>query len=494
MSAGLVDPNHGTISCDFTDVGFDILPGMDVGVSYYEEEGNQVINAFQEPAPHMWIWLEDFGAPALGNNYMLRLYFNNDGWATATDVTISQEFVGMTYLGDTSPYTHTGTGAPGDPVIWQVGDLPNNHQGETRFDVFMRIDESSIFTSGDINTTMAYYQGDPWNMHFEWGMDGIGENDAQLNIGKWPWTWGPVPGYDFVYAINVCNYGSTSSSDVYITDTLPVTTTVVGWFAQQPGWVEVSQSAHELVVMHPTIPSSWCSEVYLTAHLDNSAWPGMRLYNDAEVWSATDTTPDDNLTHIEHQAANPEYNLHLDPNWVQGQFVPGGEVTFEINFNNWGNLPMPGTVLTATIPEGTTFLSAYSWDWGGGYDFPPTVIGDGFVRWDIGEFLNGYNKGVGVRLKIDDDTPVGTLLVVEYEISGDLLEYRYDDNTLVYNETVNDIGSNLRIDKHTGWWWNDWYSGTLHYGQLNYELEYSTLALRIGQSTSHRHLPSQHRI
>ena len=50
---------------------------------------------------------------------------------------------------------------------------------------------------------------------------------------------------------------------------------------------------------------------------------------------------------------------------------------------------------------------------------------------------------------------------MENVISGSELEIRYDDNTLVYTEMVNEYGPNLRVDKHTNWGWNDWYEGKI---------------------------------
>jgi uncharacterized repeat protein (TIGR01451 family) len=66
-------------------------------------------------------------------------------------------------------------------------------------------------------------------------------------------------------------------------------------------------------------------------------------------------------------------------------------------------------------------------------------------------------------LKIANDTLPGTPIVVKNTIMGQALEERYDDNVLIFNETVNEPGPNLRVDKHTNWRWN-WE------GELQYEL------------------------
>ena len=57
---------------------------------------------FHEPTPDLRINLEGQGAPAQGSsNYALQVRYNNDGWATAPGVVITQTLEGMTYISDT---------------------------------------------------------------------------------------------------------------------------------------------------------------------------------------------------------------------------------------------------------------------------------------------------------------------------------------------------------------------------------------------------------
>ena len=465
-----IDPNGGTFTCDFGALGWDLLPGMDVGAYYNDPDANQVINVFQDPAPYLRIDMWGQGVPASGNNYILDIHYNNDGRASAPDVTIQAEFTGMDYLADTSGLPHTGTGAPGDPIIWQVGELPVNHQGESMFYVFVQVTYPPsywIFSSADIDSSLEYYQDDLSRKHSDWSTSTADFSDSELDISKWAWTGAPVPGYEYVYTVHTCNNGSTSSSEVLITDTLPVSTTLVSWWAQEPGWQEVYSNDQELVVRRPTLTGAQCAEVYINVELSEAAYPGMNLQNQAWLWASSDLNPDNNYAVFDHQVGTPELNLHLFSNWVQGQFVPGGMVAFEINYANWGNIPMPGTLLTATIPAGTEFQFAYGWDWSGWHLITPTIVTQDYVVWDIGDFPNGYNEGVGVQLMIDNSTAPGTPLEVEYSIKGDALEVRYDDNVLTYQEIVNGYGANLRVDKHTNWNWNSWDNSAR---QLWYEL------------------------
>lgn len=459
-----VDPNGGSITCDFSGE-FDILPGMDVGVGYSEPDGDHVVNVFRGPAPDLWINMWGQGEPAYGNNYILEVHYNNDGWLTAPGVTIQQSYLGLTYISDTSGFPHSGTGDLADPIIWDVGELPYSHMSEQIFYVFVQVDEppgNGVLASSEIHSTMDYYQ-DEGRLYSSWESIVADNSDSDLDIGIGVWTWAPAPGQDYVYELNACNYNAGSSTQVYITDTLPLSSTLVSWWGREPGWEEVTGDPNLLVLSRPTISGYWCSQIAINVHLSEQAEEGMNLHDEASIWAASDPNLDNNSAAFDHPVGEPSYNLHLDPNWVSGQFVPDGYIGIEFGVSNWASMPMPGTLVTTTLPAGMEFIYAYSWDWNSWEIFTPTIITDEYLVWDLGTLLNGYNKGIGVQLKIADSVQPGTQLVFENTVMGDMLELRYDDNVLTYQETVNGDGPNLRVDKHTNWGWN-WE------GQLYYEL------------------------
>jgi uncharacterized repeat protein (TIGR01451 family) len=140
----------------------------------------------------------------------------------------------------------------------------------------------------------------------------VAANDTHLNVGKGAWTWNPAPDTDFVYNVNVCNNGSTASSEVTLTDTLPLSTTLPAssWWGQDAGWEEVSSSDHLLVVRRPSLAAWSCSEVYLRVHLDAAAWPGMELVNSAAISADNDLETDDNETTLDHSVGVPLRTWH----------------------------------------------------------------------------------------------------------------------------------------------------------------------------------------
>jgi len=467
--------------CDFAG-SFDILPGMNVGIDYREADNDQVFNVFHQAAPHLWtnIWGE--GTPASGANYILHVSYNNDGEGLAPLVVITHTLWGMVYITDTSGLSHTGTGDPADPLVWQVGDLEPSWSGSHEFYVFVRVVNppgAGLYADTRIDTDLVYYQGDEDRKYSWWIYDPIPELNVDVNVGKWAWTGDPVPGTDFVYDVNVCNNGSTSSDWVVMTDTLPLSTTLLYWWAAHPGWEEVSHSDHELVVTRPTIQEYWCSEVLLLVHLDETAWPGMQLHNIADVWTSNEWDPTNNHTEQWISVGQPHPNLALGPNWVQGIHVPGGDISYGFYFGNYGNVPLDDVLVTSTLPAGTIFDNAYIWTLQGEQPYPPdmiispTLTQDGYAVWNVGYLANGQRKDMRLALWIDPAAQPGTPLGIQIDISPQPWEDRYDDNTLRYIEQVNDLGPNLRVDKHTNWQWEQW-------GEDDYLLNHELRILNLG--------------
>jgi uncharacterized repeat protein (TIGR01451 family) len=364
---------------------------------------------------------------------------------------------GMAYITDTSGVPVSGTGATGDPLIWDLGALqPNTQYSPPQFYVFVQITGAAgtpAHSKAQIATPLAYYQWDPWSMLREWSTD-IQPLNVEVSLGMNPWTWDPVPGGEFVYQLYPCSDASTGSSQVILTDSLPLSTTLLTWWAAQPGWQEVSASPHQLVLSRPSLPSFWCGQVYLSVVLDAAAVPGMPLHNIATIWEANDLMANNNTAEVSHNVGSPHPNLHINKNWIWGRLVPGGSLQFEFSVGNSGNIPVDDVLVTATLPAGTTFVDAYSWEWQGTYPFPPDIITAEYLVWNLAHFPNGYWKDIGVRLAIDPSSPVGAALPITISVMRLPWEDRFDDNQRSWLETVHAAGPNLRVDKHSNWHWN----------------------------------------
>jgi uncharacterized repeat protein (TIGR01451 family) len=458
-----IDPNGGSYFCDFGEMGWDLLPGHDVGVGYYEPDQDQVINVFREDVPELRVWTGGQGRPGAGGNTALWVGHQNSGAVPDTGAYISMTLQdGLTYLSDTSGLLHSGSGAPGDPLVWQLPSPLEPSPYQTWFEVFAHVDAAegvTVTADAHIDSTMDYFQSD-WGAKYSHWEDQVVAFEPDVSIGKWAWTGDPVPGSTFVYGISVCNNNEAGSLPVTLTDTLPISVTLQNWWGRHGGWEEVSFSDHELVLSRPSVPGWWCGDVYLRVLLDESAEPGMTIYNTATVATEGDTYPDNNTTTIEHGVGTPHDNLTISKDWVQGQFVPGGEIFYNFNFGNSGNLSVDNVVVTSTLPENTSFVRAWEWTPYGEVDYPPDVVTDDYLVWYAGALENGFWQNVNLILKIDDDAPVGSLLTHTVQINRLPLEDRYDDNQITWVDPLNDFGNNLWVNKQNYYWENEgrlWY-------------------------------------
>ncbi len=444
-----VDPAGGSHVCNFGSMGWNLLPHQNVWLWYTEPDGDQVGNVVYEPAPHLRVekWAE--GNPAAGSNFIFRLQYRNEGDADAANVVITDTLLGgMAYITDTSGLPHSGS----NPVVWDLGTLAPGDW--IQFDVFVNItavESDTITNTAQIATSNPYDEGEWWEKYSEWSGH-VGGNDTQLNIGKNAWTGDPAPGYDVVFTVNPCNNGATASSQVVLTDTLHPSMTLQTWWAASPGWVELSSSSNQLVLGRPLINSGSCEQVYVRAHVDENAWSGLPISNTAVVYAANDLTTGDDETTWWGNVNNPHTNLNINKNWNWGQLVPGGELRYNINYGNNGNVPVGAFRITDTLPVSTSFEAAWWYDQYGPHYMTPVFSGTAYVVWEIAGLDNGYNNNFEVVLRVDTNAFPGTVLTNTAEISPLPGEDTYDDNTSTAVELLNDHGPNVRVTK-----WGDWH-------------------------------------
>jgi uncharacterized repeat protein (TIGR01451 family) len=299
-------PGGGSYSCNLGALGWDLLPGNHVAVQYREPDGDWVINVFHVPAPHLGIEKGADGQPGEGGNLVFHISFWNGGDAAAENVVLTDTLEGMSYLADTSGILPaTGTTPGGDEyVVWDMGTLEPEAANE--FDVFVEVTagvSETVINSVEIATSNPYDQGEPLEKHAEWGAH-VEANDTHLNVDKWASPELPPPGSDFLYLVKVCNDGSTGSSEVVLTDTLALTTTLDLWWADEPGWVEESTSDHQLVVVRPSLAGGQCSQVRLRVRVDDGASPGDPLCNTALIGADNDLEWGDNVAEYWHEVGD----------------------------------------------------------------------------------------------------------------------------------------------------------------------------------------------
>ena len=449
-----VDSDGGQYLCDFTS-DWDILPGQDVGVGYQTLDGNWVYNVFKAPAPHIRINKSSYGAPGEGNNFVYQIQYFNDGAALAENVVITDTMQGMVYIEDTSGVpVVTSTVPGGEQVVWQLGTVPRNSQNS--FDIFVRLaaaESEAITNSVTISTSSIFNQSSPEERFAEWnGQVGAGATD--LRVDKWAWTEDPAVGNSVIFGINVCNDLNIDSAEVVLTDTLHPSMTYQSIFPEQAGWTEVFSSSQQMAATIPSIPGGHCYQVNLRAQLMASASTGQLITNTVRISSVDDVTPENDEWTWEGNVGESHANLLIEKQWNRGQLVPGGDLHYNISFNNNGNIPVPGPiVITDTFPISATFESAWRQNDFGQVPFNPVYIDASQAVWNIlpDGLENGFSEQFEIVLRLDQNAIPGTILTNTVMISPSPDEDRYDDNVSSWVEELNNLGPNLRVRKHGGW-------------------------------------------
>jgi len=429
---------------------WDVQPGLDIAVEYYEPDGDSVMNVFYEPMAYLLINKRADASPGADGNFLFTIEYRNDGEANAENVVISDTMIsGMSYISDTFGSPPTGT----DPYVWDVGTLEPGDW--IQFDLLVEITGGvgEWFTNTVEIGTTSFDQGEPEEKVSTWSTQ-IESNTTDLVIHKWPLTDDPAPGEEFIWQINACNNGGTGSSTVTLTDTLPISTTLQGWQQNGSGWVEESKDSEELVLSRSLIQGNGtCESVYLILQVDSSAEPGQEIENKAEIFSSNDTDLENNDVESIVHVGEPHTNLSVNKWWNWGQLVQGGMGSYGIDVRNNGNTGVDSITLTDTLPVDSSLIGVWEYDrnWNQLGEVTPIVDDGTYVAWDVDPLIPGDWRNYEIQIQFDSGIIVGTVIsnsvVVEHQPDED----RYDDNYAERVDEIFDHGSNLRIIKYGDW-------------------------------------------
>ena len=446
-----VDPNGGAYHCTFND--WPILPGQNVGVQYQEPDGDWVINVFRLPTPDMDLqkWVEGNNDIGQNNLIVFGLQYQNNGDAPGNAILTDTLDTAMSYVTDTSGLTVTINGIH---ITWDLGTvepytLPHRFQlvvSQTG-NVSNSLDNmADISTSYDTNTGNNHAQA---NVHIR----EAGNPDLRIDKSASPGD--PTPGQLFRYDLNYGNNSSYASGQACISDTLPLSTSLVSWQSQNDYnlWTQVSLVGRQLMLCAPVIPGNYGDQIQLTLQLDANTPIDTQLTNTVEITTANDEDLNNNTFINDWTWVRwPRFNVSVDKSWRDGVTVPNQEINYNLNVNNGGNSVMHNTIVTDTLPNQMTFVASYI-DLGWGIQVPLTPthqVGNQLV-WDLGNLAVNEGRNLQVRVRIADDAAPGTVLNNCATATISDFEVYVHDNTSCLAQTVRDIGTNLRVVKTAQW-------------------------------------------
>jgi uncharacterized repeat protein (TIGR01451 family) len=445
-----IAPNNGSYTCHFPPA--DLSPFSQVAASYQASDGNWVRRrSYQAPMSRLNIQTWANNQPGADGNFAFVVQYDNQGDTPAANTVITSTLEGVTYLSNSGGFVKSGSASV---AVLNLGTVPANSSNQ--FEIYAHVTASAgqnITNTVRIGTS-TLDSPDYVSKEAQWSGT-VEANSADVNVGAGTWTWEPSPGNDYVYSSNVCNSGSTGSTLVTLTNTLPLSTTFVSWFGQNPGWTLVSSAPHQLVVSRPSLAGGQCEQVYMRVHLSSAAAVGDPLFYQADVFASNDTNLDltNNETDFTHYVSLPYYDLYLNKNWNWGRLVPGGEADYGIHYGNNGNLPVSNARITDMLPPNTSFLGAWYYDNLGQHPVTPTTVSASSVVFQAQSMDPGYwGRDFEIALQLNPGLAAGTVFTNCATISAGVTENNNPyDNQQCVSDTVRAAGPNLRVTLYPDW-------------------------------------------
>ncbi len=319
------------------------------------------------------------GAP--GGEAKYHLEFGNQGNMPAQNVVVSDtlpphmRFVSWSaYSGIIShellDQTVTET-VSGNQISWPLGTL---EAGESD-DIYLTVYVSDTAQIGERLTNTAHITTSDAdiNANNDTNLDQtqIVTPVVDLAINKFLNSAAGTPGGEMVYRLEVHNYGNVPADNVWITDTLPVSTTYAADYSAGFTTVMTDTGVVTNNIVAWTIPqlkNDRTVDLVLRIHIADTVSVTDILTNSVEITTTTgnDVDPSNNHSILATEIISPFIHLIISK-YGPSEAGYGGLLDYSIYFYNTGNWPADGVAVTDTFPAHT----AHYYDYGLLFDGSP---------------------------------------------------------------------------------------------------------------------------
>ena len=336
----------------------------------------------------------------------------------------------------------------GNTITWLVDDLDPGYYGA--IEVIANIDPS-VAPGTELIQTVVFT---PLT-----GEENIDNNTASLTetvfnhgpnlrIQKWGDWHGHGEGHNAWYHIQVENIGDQTVDNVLVTDTLPTGMELdgdvgVGFWE----YFEVNTYDGYFTVSLDRLEPGWNVGMdfnVVTPGDDPVPW-GQVLTNMATITEdPAETNPEDNSAAF---VLGTGTDMFVKKTWLNGEFLPGEQVEFLLEFGNkqpghtpWWNMT-GNAILVDTLPEGMSFVSSY-WhcyqeeEW---CEITPAIDGQE-LTWTTWPLSAGEGQLIVLTVLIDEEIQEGNTLVNTFQISSDQptvdIDPFMENNTSTYDPEV----------------------------------------------------------
>jgi uncharacterized repeat protein (TIGR01451 family) len=183
-------------------------------------------------------------------------------------------------------------------------------------------------------------------------LDTIVLTSADLSIGKSDEPDPIAPGENVTYTLTITNDGPSDAVGVVVTDTLPLSTTLV---EVDPSMGSCFEGAIITCTLG-TLPADDVASVTIVVTADEN-FTGV-LQNGAEVASTTSDPNDGNNSTSEETTVNPRVDLTIAKSGDPDPAIAGAVLTYSLVVTNSGGFPAANVVVTDALPAETTVVTA----------------------------------------------------------------------------------------------------------------------------------------
>ena len=339
----------------------------------------------------------DFVAPGASKTYTLRYSNPSSSSSDDTPVLVVSLPAGATYVSA----SNGGRLAADGTVQWAIAPLLPGTEGQRSFTFSV---DGSTAAGTLLVTTASIQDGSATSRSARASSTNVVRTADGLSLAVKA-TPDPVqPGQVIDYVITCTNTGTTAVDEATVSYLQPNGT--LGAFSQAPGFLQTAilynilPGQSQQVASSLTVPAVGAAQGTSPAagtliHLDVNA---AALGSDGNPSGLSVSTTSDVSV-----AASPGFDLQMSPG-DPDSVAPGATQTFVVYYGNPSATAGSGVTLAATLPLGTTFVSAT-----GG-----TLAADGVtVQWPLGALAAGASGQDSFTFAVDASAEAGTLLVAD---------------------------------------------------------------------------------
>ncbi|HKQ97169.1 MAG TPA: hypothetical protein VJV75_04775, partial [Candidatus Polarisedimenticolia bacterium] len=327
------------------------------------------------------------GGTKSGNTVTYTLNYSNVGSAGASGVVMTAAIpANTTFLSATAGGTLSGA-----TVTWNVGALASGVGGSAQLVVRVTspLANGTLIDGGaasiDCAETAAVAAGAITTTVTSAPVLALTQTDAPDPVAA---------GATLTYTVSYINNGNTSATAVVLTDTVPANTTFVS--ATNGG----TKSGNTVTWSLGTLAAAGSGTVSMTVQVASPLNNGTSLTGGTATIDSAETSPVTAAAVTTLVTSSP--SLSVSASDAPDPVLAGANLTWTITYSNSGNMAATQTIVTATLPANTTYVSSTA----------SGLLTGGTVTWSVGTVNPNTPASVQLVARVASPLPAGTVVTL----------------------------------------------------------------------------------